>query len=844
MKNLFALFTFITIAFSGFSQENAYEKGLDSMLTELYNTDRFNGTVLYASKGKVLYKKAFGVTDIKSGESLQTTSSFNLASVSKQFIGMCILILSEEGKLTLDDNIKKYLPELPYVDITIRNLLNHTSGIPEYFDLYNNHRETLDTLNNEKLIRLFDTYSPRLEFLPGTEWKYCNTNYVFLATIIERITKQPLNIFFQNKIATPLGLDDTYVYHLLLPTVPANHVYGFSEINGVRKLNDLINVDGVTGDGNIYSSVEDLYKWEQSLNTEKLVKKTTLQQAFEPVKLKDGSTYNYGFGWGIDKINEQYSHTGGWAGFINVICRDIKNDRTLVVLSSGDNHLGAYTARNIFNGQPYKIPETFLISNIKVIDGTGSPARDVSVRIEEDKIIAVGDLKKFEGEKVIDGGGKILAPGFIDSHSHLESSMQENPDAIAALSQGITTIIAGQDGDSYFIGPMKTLFNPAINYATYTGHSTLRENVMGTDQLKRPATQEEIKKMISILRNEMKNGSLGLSTGLEYESAFYSNRDEIIQLAKVVAEYDGKYISHLRSEDITMADAIDEIIEIGRQAKLPVQISHIKIALKDDWGTAPDLISKLESARAEGINITADCYPYTYWNSTVRVLFPKKDFTSMEGANYAVEHLFDPTGSVMVRFKPNNEYVGKTVSEIAKLRNETAAQTLLYLVAAAEEYEKLHPEEDGIETIMGKSMSDADIIPFLSWSHTNICSDGANGGHPRGYGAFTRVLGYYVREQKIMSLETCINKMTALTAEHVGIKERGLIARGYYADMVLFDPETVIDKANIENSKALSDGILMVWVNGELVFKNKEFTNAFPGKFLSRTGEYDVIIAD
>ncbi|MBK7036269.1 MAG: serine hydrolase [Bacteroidetes bacterium] len=737
---MFSIITLTLIFTLSFSQENAYVNQLDSVLTQLYNTDRFNGTVLYASKGKVLYKKAFGVTDIKTGESLQTSSSFNLASVSKQFIGMCILILSEEGKLTLDDNIKKYLPELPYVDITIRNLLTHTSGIPEYFDLYNNHRETLDTLNNEKLIQLYNTYSPRLEFLPGTSWSYCNTNYVFLATIIERITKQPLNIFFKNNIATPLGLNDTYVYHLLLPVVPTNHVYGFSEVNGVRKLNDLINVDGVTGDGNIYSSVEDLYKWEQSLKTEKLVKKETLQQAFEPVKLKDGSTYNYGFGWSIDKPNEQYSHTGGWAGFINVICRDIKNDRTLIVLSSGDNHLGAYTARNIFNGQRFTIPETFLITNVKVIDGT--------------------------------------------------------------------------------------------------------ESVMGKDQLNRTATQKEINTMKDVLRLEMKNGSLGLSTGLEYESAFYSNRDEIIQLAKVAAEYNGKYISHLRSEDISMADAIDEIIEIGRQAKLPVQISHIKIALKDDWGTAPALIAKLESARAEGINITADCYPYTFWNSTVRVLFPKKDFTSIEGANFAVEHLFDPTGSVMVRFKPNKEYVGKTVSEIAKLRNETAAQTLLYLVAASEEYEKLHPEEDGIETIMGKSMSDADIIPFLSWAHTNICSDGANGGHPRGYGAFTRVLGYYVREQTIMSLENCINKMTALTAENVGIKERGIIAAGYYADLVLFDAATVIDKANIEDPKALSDGILMVWVNGKMVYRDKEFTNVFPGKFLSRTGEYDRVIAD
>ena len=844
MKKLVVLLLITIALVPAYTQENRYVKSLDSLLSQLYKTDRFNGAVLYADKGKVLYKKAFGVADINTGEQLKTNSSFNLASVSKQFIGMCILLLSEKGELGIDDDVKKYIPELPYSGITIRNLLTHTSGIPEYFDLYSRYREPLDTLNNEKLILLLKTHSPPLDFTPGSAWSYCNTNYVILSTIIERISKQSLQIFIREQIVVPLKLSDTYVYHILLPEVPANHVYGFSSVNGEHKLNDLINVDGVTGDGNIYSSVEDLYKWEQSLYTEKLVKKTTLEQAFKPVKLNDGSTFNYGFGWGIDKVNEQYSHTGGWAGFINIILRDVKNDRTLIVLSSGNNHLGAITARTIFNGLPFTIPETFLITNVQVVDGTGTPSRPASVRIEEDKIIAVGELKAFNGETVIDGGGKILAPGFIDSHSHLESSLKENPQALAAISQGITSIVAGQDGDSYFINLMKTNFTPAINYATYTGHSTLRETVMGKDQLNRPATQEEIDKMSSILKNEMKNGSLGLSTGLEYESAFYSNRDEIIQLAKVAAEYDGKYISHLRSEDITMHDAIDEILEVGRQAQIPVQISHIKIALKDDWGTAPALIARLESARAEGINITADCYPYTFWNSTIRVLFPKKDFTSIAGANYAVEHLFDPAGSVMVRYKPNPEYTGKTVAEIAKMRNETSAQTLLYLVAAADQYEKQHPDAEDVETIMGKSMSDEDVIPFLSWAHSNICSDGADGGHPRGYGAFTRVLGYYVREQKIMSLESCINKMTALTAEHVGIKDRGIIATGYFADLVLLDAETVIDNASIENSKALSDGILMVWVNGKLVYRDKEFTNVFPGKFLSRTGGYDAIIAD
>jgi N-acyl-D-amino-acid deacylase len=283
-----------------------------------------------------------------------------------------------------------------------------------------------------------------------------------------------------------------------------------------------------------------------------------------------------------------------------------------------------------------------------------------------------------------------------------------------------------------------------------------------------------------------------------------------------------------------MNDAIEEIIQIGKEAKLPVQISHIKIALKDDWGTASSLLSTLQKARAEGIDITADCYPYDFWNSTLRVLFPKKDFTSLPGAAYATEHLFDPEGSVLVRFKPDTAYKGKTVAAIAKLRNETAAQTLLYLVAAAAEYEKQHPDEGGIETIMGKSMTEDDLIPLLAWTHTNICSDGANGGHPRGYGSFTRILSRYVKEKKIMSWETAINKMTGLAAEHVGITNRGIVAAGYFADLVLIDPETVKDNASIQNPKALSDGILKVWVNGVLVYSDKNSLQKFPGEFISR----------
>ncbi len=819
------------------AQSTADYKKLDTALNLLYQTHRFNGTVLYAENGKVLYKKAFGVVDYRTNQPLTTHSAFNLASISKQFTSIGIMLLKEKGKLQYDDDCKKYIPEFPYEGITIRNLMTHTSGLPEYFDLFELYKNPLDTLDNNRMIDIFAGHKPALEFATGTQWSYCNTNYALLASIIERISKEPFNVFFKKNIADPLNLNDTYVYHVLMPFAPANYVYGFEETGENRKLNDLTPFDGVVGDGNIYSSVEDLYKWEQSLYTEKLVKKETLQEAFQPVKLKDGNSYPYGFGWFITEDKEQYYwHTGGWTGFSNLIYRDTKNKRTLILLSSGSNDWGSEVASDFFEGKPIIFPTTSLISNVVLIDGTGLAGRNAAVRIEGEKIIAVGNLQPFTGEEVVDGKGKILSPGFIDTHSHLLESLLEYPEALAALNQGITTIVAGQDGESDPVDSVKAQLvriPAAINVATYTGHASIREKIMGKENLARPATEDELGKIKELLRDDLQKGSLGLSTGLEYEEGFYSDRHEVVELAKVAGEEGGRYISHLRSEDINMSEAIDEIINIGIEAKLPVQISHIKIALKDNWGTSPQLLANLQNARSQGVDITADCYPYTFWNSTVRVLFPKKDFTSMQGAAFATAHLFDPSGSVMVRFEPDSNYKGKTVSAIAAMRNETPEQTLLYLVAASGEYEKKYPDADA-ETIMGKSMSEVDVSNFIAWPNTNICSDGGNGGHPRGYGSFTKVLSYYVKEKKLMTWEEAIYKMTGLSAEHTGITDRGVIAPGYYADLVLIDPETVKDNSTIEDSKALSDGILKVWVNGVLVYADKKSQQKFPGEFVAR----------
>lgn len=829
---------FLTFFMFRISEINAQTvRLLDSALTSLHQRQLFNGTALYAEQGKIVYKKAFGVTNIATGELLQTRSAFNLASISKQFVAMTIMILQEEGKIGYDEEVRRYLPAFPYEKITIRHLLTHTSGLPDYINLASRHTGTLDTLSNRDVLELLSRYTPALDFPPGERWEYCNTGYVLLPLIVEQISGQPFEDFFQKRIVTPLGLKDTYVYHLGISVSPTNRVYGFRRFEGNPIANDLGRFDGLDGDGNIYASAEDLFRWEQALHSSKLVRKTTLQEAFTPVRLNDGSTYSYGFGWAIGEGGATHSHTGGWVGFRNLIIRSADNSRTLILLGNDANALHLNIGREIFYGKPFDLPITHLIRDVLLIDGTGMPARKSAVRLLNDRILEIGDLRQHPGETVTDGKGLVLTPGFIDTHSHHDWSLQDQPEAIAAVNQGITTIVAGQDGGGSLMDSIEAELQRqpvAVNLATYTGHTTLRRMAMGgLGGLFRQATPAEVEKMKTLLAQELKKGALGLGTGLEYESAFYSSREEVLELAKIAAQHGGRYISHIRSEDTELEDALEEIIQIGREAKIPVQIAHIKVSIKSKWGYSRWVLQELQKARAEGIDITADCYPYDFWQSTLKVLFPKRDYTNPASAEYAVTSLVDPAGTYLVRFAPQPEYAGKSLTAIAALRGETPAQTLLWLLAQAAAYEEAHPDAS-VEGVMGKAMGEEDVMNFLAWPHTNICSDGSTEGHPRGYGAFTRVLGRYVREKQLFNLETAIYKMTGLSAEHTGIQNRGIIAPGYYADLVLFDPLTVKDNAAIGNNKALSTGIEMVWVNGKMVYLSGKTTGQLPGRLLRR----------
>ena len=283
--------------------------------------------------------------------------------------------------------------------------------------------------------------------------------------------------------------------------------------------------------------------------------------------------------------------------------------------------------------------QNWLIKNIVIVDGTGAKGFSGAVRVVDGVIASVGDLVPAVGETVIDGNGQVLAPGFIDNHSHADSEIREQRDALAAVGQGITTVVIGQDGSSPY--PLADWFETqrtlpaAVNIASYAGHNTLRDEVLG-DDFRRAATPGEMETMATMLQAEMDAGALGFGTGLEYEPGIHSLPDEVISLAKIAASQGGRYVSHVRSEDRWLLQAIDEIIEIGRVTGMPVQVSHIKLAMKSLWGTAPEMIRRLDEARAEGIDITVDIYPYTYWQANMMVLIPSRDLADRDEYEYAL----------------------------------------------------------------------------------------------------------------------------------------------------------------------------------------------------------------
>jgi len=479
-----------------------------------------------------------------------------------------------------------------------------------------------------------------------------------------------------------------------------------------------------------------------------------------------------------------------------------------------------------------------LIKNVVIYDGTGTKPFKADVRIKGDRIAAIGkNLRAQPGEVVRDEHGLALAPGFIDMHSHHDRGIFDDLNAEAATRQGVTTVFVGQDGESNF--PLADFFSrlektpPALNFASMVGHATLRQQVMGKD-LYRPSTPEELQKMRDLLARELAAGGFGLSSGLEYEDGHFATTEEMIELSKVAGARGGFYISHVRDEANGAFKSFEEITRIGREGKLPVEITHIKLASPSVWHMAATRMPAVfENARQQGVDLKADVYPYNYWSSTLRVIVTDRDFFNPEKVSSAIADNGGAANLLISLYKPEPAMAGKTLEQIAAAWRVTPVEAYMRMIKATESEITTGEEQEGV---MGTSMSEDDIRWFIANPRIMFCSDGElNGAHPRGAGAFARVLGRYVREQHVLPLEVAIHKMTQMPAEQLGLKDRGRIAEGYVADLVVFDPASIIDQSTIEHPQAAPKGIPDVMVSGVWVVEDGKLTGVHPGRVIRHT---------
>jgi N-acyl-D-amino-acid deacylase len=498
-----------------------------------------------------------------------------------------------------------------------------------------------------------------------------------------------------------------------------------------------------------------------------------------------------------------------------------------------------------------------MILNGKIIDGTGNSWYYGDIAIKDGKIVYVGKTNNVTATKVIDAKGLTVAPGFIDVHGHIEGGVFENPAAGNYIYDGVTTVITGNCGGSaddlkkffWRLDSMKT----SINVASLVGHNTVRRLAMGLDN--RLATADEQKKMEELVAQAMRDGAVGLSTGLIYLPGMYSNTEEVIGLAKAAVQYNGVYASHIRNEENGVKDAINEAINIGRNANIPVQISHFKVSGPANWGRSKETLPLIDAARKEGYDVTIDQYPYAASSTNLGIRLP--DWALAGGQDSTKKRINDPSTHKQIikemlemqdKYKYKNysyAYVanhnadttlnGKNISQINKLKGRKGkmkyeAETILDMMLA------------GGAQMVYHSMNEDDVRHFMKYPFNMI---GADGGvvvygrgmpHPRAYGTNARVLAKYVRDEKLVSLEEMIRRMTSLAAQKFQLKDRGLLKEGMAADIVVFDLNEVADKATFEQPHQYAVGFHYVLVNGQLVIENGKHTGLKSGMTLKGLG--------
>ena len=496
-----------------------------------------------------------------------------------------------------------------------------------------------------------------------------------------------------------------------------------------------------------------------------------------------------------------------------------------------------------------------VIRNGRIVDGTGSPWYLGDIAVRNDTIVRIAPRIEAPATRVIDAAGKVVAPGFIDIHTHARRGIFDVPTADNYVRQGVTTLMEGPDGSSPL--PIKPFLERVAatrvtpNFGTFVGQGSVRDEVIGP--VNRKATAAEIDKMRGLVRQGMEDGAFGLSSGLFYVPGTFTPTPEVVELAKVAGRMGGIYISHMRDEASGVLDSVRETIEIGEKGGLPTQVTHHKVIGKANWGKSVDTLKLVDEARARGVDATIDQYPYTASSTSIQAaLMPA---WALEGGRQAVLKRLqaasmrselqketariileergggDPQNVQIARCDWDHSLDGKRLGDVTKGRGldptiENAADTALWIV-----------EKGGCQGIF-HAISEEDLQRILRHPATMIGSDGevpifgVASPHPRSYGTFVRVLGRYVRELKVITLEDAVRKMSAFPAQRIGLADRGVLREGLKADITIFDPSTVRDAATFERPHQYAEGVLCVVVNGQVAFENGRMTPARPGQIL------------
>lgn len=508
-----------------------------------------------------------------------------------------------------------------------------------------------------------------------------------------------------------------------------------------------------------------------------------------------------------------------------------------------------------------------LIRNARVIDGTGSPWFVSDVAVDDGRIVGMAVNLDVDADQVVDAAGRVLAPGFIDVHTHVESSdnyegLERLPRADNYLLDGVTTIITGNCGGSEVdIGAYSDrLTDLGINVATLVGHNSIRRTVIGLDN--RAPTADELRRMQTLVDKAMQDGAVGLSTGLLYVPGTYATTQEVVDLAKVAAQYGGVYASHMREQGAKLHDSINEAVQIGREAKMPVQISHLKVKGRTRWGTIGDALELIESHRRAGVDVVVDAYPYERASTNLGVNLPR--WAVSGGSADIAARIEDPetnerlvnemkdmlvdggypdySFATVAQYGPDPAYIGRTVSEINRTLERSATtdneiRTIFDMMI----------DGGAAGNIQGASMvyhymSMDDVDTIFRYPNAAVASDGtiiAKGRgqpHPRSYGTNAKVLSDFVRERKVMTLEDAVRRMTSLPARTFSFHDRGIIRPGFVADLVLFDPERVADRATFTDPHRYSEGFDYVIVHGVVAVANGAPTDERAGMFVKHSG--------